>query len=189
MVRNSAGDRGSLLIRGMESPLSPHLTYRGQSPLARGLRGHRRAHRVHERIIPARAGFTLESEAGSLEHGDHPRSRGVYRAGGHDLRPPHRIIPARAGFTLTRTRRDPWSRDHPRSRGVYPCPPAPTATWAGSSPLARGLREPATGDPADARIIPARAGFTNERPHDNEWDADHPRSRGVYPSMRALMVG
>ena len=140
-------------------------------------------------IIPARAGFTRGTcSTGVREHGSSPLARGLPRAEPRTVNA-GRIIPARAGFTDPRRDRWGWSRDHPRSRGVYPCPPAPTATWAGSSPLARGLREPATGDPADARIIPARAGFTNERPHDNEWDADHPRSRGVYPSMRALMVG
>ena len=50
--------------------------------------------------------------------------------------------------------------DHPRSRGVYLLDREGLSVTAGSSPLARGLRE----DGADARgvhrIIPARAGFT-----------------------------
>ena len=32
-----------------------------------------------------------------------------------------------------------------------------------------------------ARIIPARAGFTGRVPHTEEYNRDHPRSRGVYP--------
>ena len=70
--------------------------------------------------------------------------------------------------------------DHPRSRGVYENdhhrhPP----DW-GSSPLARGLREPAWADLPDPGIIPARAGFTRAGPDPGDRPEDHPRSRGVY---------
>ena len=73
-------------------------------------------------------------------------------------------IPARAGFT--RHRPDPAGdeRDHPRSRGVY------SGGWLflpaddGSSPLARDLPTPHLRDRAQAGIIPARAGFTEEAP-------------------------
>ena len=34
--------------------------------------------------------------------------------------------------------------------------------------------------PRNRRIIPARAGFTDEDEDDGGIDADHPRSRGVY---------
>ena len=50
----------------------------------------------------------------------------------------------------------------------------------GSSPLARGLH---TGNPTlirQARIIPARAGFTVVGVEGGECEWDHPRSRGVY---------
>ena len=91
-----------------------------------------------------------------------------------------RIIPARAGFTL-RTRRTAtpiW--DHPRSRGVY--------SWAinlphfslGSSPLARGLRRQTILPSLSSRIIPARAGFTQNFILIHFMARDHPRSRGVY---------
>ena len=51
---------------------------------------------------------------------------------------------------------------------------------AGSSPLARGLREHWQISTSQARIIPARAGFT-AHPYTvaGLW-TDHPRSRGVY---------
>ena len=50
----------------------------------------------------------------------------------------------------------------------------------GSSPLARGLLGPHPGAIAVARIIPARAGFTQRYSSAREAGGDHPRSRGVY---------
>ena len=54
--------------------------------------------------------------------------------------------------------------DHPRSRGVYFHPRSHLARFAGSSPLARGLRLRECLHRQVARIIPARAGFTLEDP-------------------------
>ena len=51
---------------------------------------------------------------------------------------------------------------------------------AGSSPLARGLREAFPEFFVWERIIPARAGFTSVSVCDARAPADHPRSRGVY---------
>ena len=90
------------------------------------------------------------------------------------------IIPARAGFTLIARNNEDHVKDHPRSRGVYGCMLGARMRSCGSSPLARGLPNHAAGENADARIIPARAGFTIMR---LAWKAliwDHPRSRGVY---------
>ena len=50
--------------------------------------------------------------------------------------------------------------DHPRSRGVYASRQAGRSSAAGSSPLARGLLYLCGKDWRAARIIPARAGFT-----------------------------
>ena len=50
----------------------------------------------------------------------------------------------------------------------------------GSSPLARGLLDDAARAAHDARIIPARAGFTPLTRPDGRSGGDHPRSRGVY---------
>ena len=90
----------------------------GSSPLARGLLiPHARAD--PERIIPARAGFTLFGRASYSNGSDHPRSRGVYVANRSPSTPCSGssplarglhvdgcvqpvyigIIPARAGFT------------------------------------------------------------------------------------------
>ena len=93
---------------------------------------------------------------------------------------PGRIIPARAGFTKSIPSDSRRIMDHPRSRGVYD--PAGTADLddEGSSPLARGLREPCWADLPDPGIIPARAGFTRECDLRLGQLRDHPRSRGVY---------
>ena len=82
--------------------------------------------------------------------------------------------------------------DHPRSRGVYDSSAPPTATAAGSSPLARGLLVDDQAGQGAVGIIPARAGFTPAGRGAARGDADHPRSRGVYvPSgpVRATASG
>ena len=54
---------------------------------------------------------------------------------------------------------------------------------AGSSPLARGLREQHNSFMNGDGIIPARAGFTQSRGLGRLRMQDHPRSRGVYVHM------
>ena len=171
--------------RGVYSrPPSPRRTRSGSSPLARGLRPSRHAPPIVGRIIPARAGFTPGSCSVLVRAGDHPRSRGVYFAGRAAFRPRGRIIPARAGFTgvciSTRANR----ADHPRSRGVYTTSVYPAVYFVGSSPLARGLRSSVCPSVGGARIIPARAGFTQHSHTPLVASADHPRSRGVYYGLR-----
>ena len=62
---------------------------------------------------------------------------------------------------------------------------AAVPAWVGSSPLARGLLDPPLRASSSRRIIPARAGFTQAAPQHRVHRTDHPRSRGVYPSVRA----
>ena len=50
----------------------------------------------------------------------------------------------------------------------------------GSSPHARGLRDPVPLGDAAGGIIPARAGFTSSPAPRGPRAADHPRTRGVY---------
>ena len=50
----------------------------GSSPLARGLRPPKQAVKCCQRIIPARAGFTMKCILVDVVLEDHPRSRGVY---------------------------------------------------------------------------------------------------------------
>ena len=114
---------------------------------------------VPPRIIPARAGFTARAPAAGSAPPDHPRSRGVY--------PSSRSSPT-------------GSPDHPRSRGVYVHSQVKRSPRTGSSPLARGLRLQVQDPRLAARIIPARAGFTNATQASLDPPADHPRSRGVY---------
>ena len=135
-----------------------------------------------------------------MRKGDHPRSRGVYACerdgmilacGSSPLarglpeplgrtRYPGRIIPARAGFTAGSRGNHEGARDHPRSRGVYRALAGEPAKASGSSPLARGLHRDEPWENLDARIIPARAGFTPRSSEERPRREDHPRSRGVY---------
>ena len=91
-----------------------------------------------------------------------------------------RIIPARAGFTCGLIFRPHGLPDHPRSRGVYSRSRRSLRPQKGSSPLARGLRNPVPGQWQNVGIIPARAGFTRPPLFITHTTPDHPRSRGVY---------
>ena len=153
----------------------------GSSPLARGLHGEAAPARTVIRIIPARAGFTLNDFGCECFEWDHPRSRGVYvemmlprehEQGSSPLARGLRveelvalrrirIIPARAGFTTGTVIAEGDGRDHPRSRGVYSVAHQKGRIAEGSSPLARGL----------LALVRESRGF----------GVDHPRSRGVYP--------
>ena len=73
-----------------------------------------------------------------------------------------RIIPARAGCTLHRWGLRLRRPDHPRSRGVHPVSGTVRPSEPGSSPLARGARNPFPVRSLSRRIIPARAGCTPE---------------------------
>ena len=120
---------------------------------------------------------------------DHPRSRGVYPQNTTCTQPDPRIIPARAGFTPRSRRCWPLCSDHPRSRGVYSViQPSPSSPH-GSSPLARGLLDPAVPIVSVTGIIPARAGFTPPPPAPAHPARDHPRSRGVYSACHRIAGG
>ena len=182
----------------------------GSSPLARGLRPHRRRPAPRRGIIPARAGFTGCPCWPAWTRTDHPRSRGVYdvtvwgddaERGSSPLargllgaerfdRGLHGIIPARAGFTRQQVGSRPPPADHPRSRGVYHPNDSVPDSRAGSSPLARGLHEVPDDRVGRGRIIPARAGFTLTPTGTTTAESDHPRSRGVYlpPMLHPLDV-
>ena len=111
--------------------------------------------------------------------GSSPLARGLpcVRALGGGV---HRIIPARAGFTRRTPLRGLLRRDHPRSRGVYLRPYLSLMRARGSSPLARGLHVQEGRRRRVRRIIPARAGFTQNALISGGVHTDHPRSRGVY---------
>ena len=132
----------------------------GSSPLARGLLEWSVSKEKVNGIIPARAGFTIETAVDGSTPPDHPRSRGVYR-------------PVLSTYTT-------HSVDHPRSRGVYSLIMNVFALTCGSSPLARGLRTNTPQRITCHGIIPARAGFTRTGDNTGIGFEDHPRSRGVY---------
>ena len=136
---------------------------KGSSPLSRGIR-RRAAHTCHcTGIIPALAGNTCGFRGWRWRGQDHPRSRGEYaggegREGGelgssplsrgipatrHTTPQRPRIIPALAGNTPWNGTPSPPCRDHPRSRGEYYSPATRTIHLDGSSPLSRGIQEPA----------------------------------------------
>ena len=121
---------------------SERTAHRGSSPLARGLLSLHLRIVLSNRIIPARAGFTVPGNRCVVHSTDHPRSRGVYpgleengvgdpgssplarglRGVTFSVPLGFRIIPARAGFTPSSMSCCPTRRDHPRSRGVYSLP-------------------------------------------------------------------
>ena len=160
----------------------------GSSPLARGLlRGGptvRRRPRDHPR---SRGVYSYGEEAQGCSGGSSPLARGLRRRLAQASQG-WGIIPARAGFTKRQSRCGPQCRDHPRSRGVYGTGGGGWLPRWGSSPLARGLhslRGPRVLQPG---IIPARAGFTVRSPRSYQNFADHPRSRGVYVTLRLVLV-
>ena len=177
-----------------------HRRVEGSSPLARGLHRPELDRVPVGRIIPARAGFTAIIAGTGVLLGDHPRSRGVYRAVAecavwtdgssplarglrteeYNRRSGRRIIPARAGFTPVRIPTSFTDADHPRSRGVYLFSFHSHPVKRGSSPLARGLLDRKLPLPQQIGIIPARAGFTFQSKSGVWLRSDHPRSRGVY---------
>ena len=112
----------------------------GSSPLARGLPMGLTEDEAVERIIPARAGFTIPEDAvRRIGEGSSPLARGL----------------------LVLAWWQAWDRgDHPRSRGVYLRQVHSGNVFAGSSPLARGLPHTINLHSLQHGIIPARAGFT-----------------------------
>ena len=127
----SRGVYGHHIIRTSKLP--------GSSPLARGLLLVEQRVQVCDRIIPARAGFTITDWSPCSVVRDHPRSRGVYFRLPPTLLPPTWIIPARAGFTHSHSPPSTPTTDHPRSRGGYVIATFSPRLQLGSSPLARGL--------------------------------------------------
>mgnify|MGYP000996192335 CR=1 FL=1 len=179
----------------------------GSSPLARGLRPEPRVGQLLQRIIPARAGFTIQDISSRSSRSDHPRSRGVYpqrldaaslivgssplarglRRGECAARSAAGIIPARAGFTFPTPFQAHPVKDHPRSRGVYSTPAFPASKNGGSSPLARGLRRALAGRLRREGIIPARAGFTRQDiPRLLGNDGSSPLARGLHLAIGVI---
>ena len=132
----------------------------GSSPRVRGKHAGTDPHRVHGRIIPARAGQTARRPRSGRACTDHPRACGanasvwssLYLAIGSSPRVrgkrllygayvgAHRIIPARAGQTSSRACDGSARSDHPRACGANSSAYLRAAFVAGSSPRVRGKR-------------------------------------------------
>ena len=154
-----------------------------------------------DRIIPAYAGCTRSSAPMTPTLRDHPRIRGVHRAGRGSRMTltgssPHTrgapwcngwsiedfgIIPAYAGCTQSTLHAVMVVTDHPRIRGVHHVPLTHTCTRSGSSPHTRGAlgEDHVLGEPVG--IIPAYAGCT-----DGDWGerttrcGSSPHTRGAH---------
>ena len=134
----------------------------GSSPLTQGTRQLTLSHGNALGIIPAHAGNMRRRSCGGSPGSAHPSSRGehpssklkawqnagssplargtLYGAGG-DIRGGG-LIPARAGNTANSPTRGRAARAHPRSRGEHRRCSFADLRAPGSSPLARGTRNP-----------------------------------------------
>ena len=145
----------------------PDDTVGGSSPRVRGKLGSGALNELNERIIPARAGQTIQASAPEAYAPDHPRACGANwltsdmlgcRVGSsprvrgkrpvEHVRGSHtRIIPARAGQTTGAVVVAAHNADHPRACGANRLLAYATRWAAGSSPRVRGKRSKA-GDKA-----------------------------------------
>ena len=171
----------------------------GSSPRVRGKHAGTDPHRVHGRIIPARAGQTARRPRSGRACTDHPRAcganasvwSGLYLAIGSSPRVrgkrllygayvgAHRIIPARAGQTRPDTCPLPGRSDHPRACGANARKNGMSLRKTGSSPRVRGKHHPERAMARQDRIIPARAGQTRRRTCVPPSWPDHPRACGA----------
>ena len=103
-----------------------------------------------------------------------------------------RLIPARAGNTGFSRFVISVSAAHPRSRGEHTTRLYVFNFAVGSSPLARGTRFCPLGRLEVPRLIPARAGNTQDRMRWTWWSPAHPRSRGEhgkFPGDKTVIWG
>ena len=130
----------------------------------------------------------------------HPRSRGEHYAGAVATKYPggssplargtpraeskecgrRGLIPARAGNTYRAAGRNRRASAHPRSRGEHETVRVASPQVYGSSPLARGTLTPRDYPVRWVRLIPARAGNTEESMGEMSKASAHPRSRGEH---------
>ena len=195
--------------RGEHDPVAPGPGHEGgSSPLARGTQRMATGHRPPGRFIPARAGNTRVSAALCAFRPVHPRSRGEHcsatssgrsadgssplargtRPGAAPCARASRFIPARAGNTAGAPPAQRGPPVHPRSRGEHVAMTSRLSRTCGSSPLARGTRDPDRRLRRGHRFIPARAGNTaRPRPRPGR-QAVHPRSRGEHPPGTRISI-
>ena len=167
---------------------------------------------MRRRLIPAHAGKTLAHQVQVLKAQAHPRSRGenpyaasndqdpkgsspLTRGKRKGLTPPAdvvRLIPAHAGKTLFLCPPGGEHGAHPRSRGENALHPDEVMNALGSSPLTRGKLLGADRALGGRGLIPAHAGKTRPRNHQDQGGGAHPRSRGENfsrPKVTPLLPG
>ena len=98
------------------------------------------------------------------------------------------IIPARAGSTHGLHLYTHQVRDHPRSCGEHPLLILMLYTTLGSSPLVRGAQVVCWYVVVMERIIPARAGSTNQFNRRCGPGRDHPRSCGEHSILKLCLT-
>ena len=213
--------RGEHSSHAKISPRSP-----GSSPHARGARSLPHGEGYRARLIPACAGSTQDYDAAYMIDRAHPRMRGEHgtrlgryaylggsspHARGAHQRDPCTpvgggLIPACAGSTLVCHGEGVGFAAHPRMRGEHPAWDGLNRDPRGSSPHARGAREPAgprvhlnglipacagsTGQsmstPNAGGLIPACAGSTLGGYFDGDTTEAHPRMRGEHLSEKHM---
>ena len=184
----------------------------GSSPLARGTRRTHRHLPPGRRFIPTRAGNTPYRVQSARASAVHPHSRGEHGSqprvlvaeGGSSplargtrvftLDHPviNRFIPTRAGNTNYANPHNCLCPVHPHSRGEHIWPSDDHDQCAGSSPLARGTRDPLRRNDLQVRFIPTRAGNTRSRRLARTRSTVHPHSRGEHamnPKHRQIVDG
>ena len=164
--------------------------------------------KTRERLIPAHAGKTVESQVSDLLREAHPRSRGENpkwlqtnftrlgsspltrgkRAGTARGRAGFGLIPAHAGKTSKAGQRRSWVWAHPRSRGENVFEPLQATRRVGSSPLTRGKRHYPRYRHMAWGLIPAHAGKTRRCPRSIPCHRAHPRSRGENSNGEAGLM-
>ncbi len=186
-------------VRGeRNSQIRDTANFLGSSPRARGALRLCGLGDLAGRIIPACAGSAQGIFAGGVAGLDHPRVRGervvprnitlAYKGSSLRARGARsgrrvrlgqvRIIPACAGSAPPPGRLTAPSPDHPRVRGERNFLNEASDDAAGSSPRARGAREPYMAWVQDQRIIPACAGSAGGGSAGPGLFRDHPRVRG-----------
>ncbi len=175
------------------------VVHAGSSPRVRGKLYTHAVHVHAARIIPARAGQTVELLEAKAPRTDHPRACGANPSdrgsrvwcpgssprvrGKHGYRLGHlghgRIIPARAGQTAAHVYDIRKGADHPRACGANHDVDIPQQRDTGSSPRVRGKPTIVNQSFTKSRIIPARAGQTRPLAVCSTVVADHPRACGA----------
>ena len=173
---------------------------RGSSPRVRGSLSSCLIVSSLSGIIPAGAGLTILPQSPPCQTGDHPRGCGAHltismtfmaRTGSSPrvrgsrenvflLAVGHGIIPAGAGLTLTILATSSLLGDHPRGCGAHQHRIIRATSGTGSSPRVRGSHTSLKLKDLTGGIIPAGAGLTAMRTHQNSGRWDHPRGCGAH---------